>query len=143
MELSADLAQLEQLPEATATCNKILSVQPPAKDIQAGCYKNIAIVLTNRARLSDAIPPLEKATQLNPQDAFAWKLLGDALMNSISSKSQNGQIVYVVPPGTVHAYEKYLQFEPNGPYAGQVRAALEGLAKLEPHTSPTETTPKN
>jgi tetratricopeptide (TPR) repeat protein len=143
VELSTDLAQLEKLPEAAATCDKILSVQPTAQDIQASCYKNIAIVLTNQGRLADAIAPLEKATQLNPQDAFAWKLLGDALINSISSKSQNGQIVYIVPPGTMHAYEKYLQLEPHGPYAGQVRAALEGLAKLEPHTSPKETTPKN
>src|SRR5580700_12251244 len=77
MELGTDLAQLGEMPEATAACDKILIVDPAAKNMQSGCYKNVAIVLTNKGDLADAIAPLQKATQLNPQDALAWKLLGD------------------------------------------------------------------
>ena len=144
MELGTDLAQVDKLREGAAACDKIQSVDPAAKDMQAGCYRNVAIVLTNHGKLAEAVAPLEKATQINPQDAPAWKLLGDALMNSITSKSENGQVVYVVPPGTKEAYQKYLQLEPHGLYAGQVQAALEGLTNiLRSPSLPAETKPKN
>jgi tetratricopeptide (TPR) repeat protein len=143
MELGTDFAQVGKMPEATATCDKILVADPQAKNMQAGCYKNVAIVLTNNGKLADAIVPLQKATQLNPQDALAWKLLGDALTNTITSKSEGGKIVYVVPSGTIEAYQKYLQLEPSGSYAGQVQAALEGLAKLtKSGSTPAETKEK-
>src|SRR6266566_2571505 len=81
MELGTDLAQVGKMPEATATCDKILTVEP--------------------------------------------------VTNTIDTKQEYGKIVYVLPPGTVEAYQRYLQLEPNGPYAGQARAALEGFAKLK------------
>ena len=139
MELGTDFARVGKMPEAAAACDKILTVDAAAKTMQAGCYKNVAIVLTNEGRLADAIAPLQKATQLNPQDALAWKLLGDALTNTTTSKSEGGKTVYVVPLGTTEAYQRYLQLEPNGPFAAQVKAALEGLAQLaKPASSPTE-----
>jgi tetratricopeptide (TPR) repeat protein len=141
MELGTDLAQVGKMPEAIAACGKILTVDPTAKNMQAGCYKNVAIVLTNKGKLLDSIAPLQKVTLLNPQDSLAWKLLGDSLLSTITSKSQDGKIVYVIPPGTVEAYQRYLQLDPNGPYAGQVKSALEGLAQFT--KPPTETKEKN
>jgi tetratricopeptide (TPR) repeat protein len=138
MELGTDLAQVGKMPKATATCDKILTAEPVTKNMQASCYKNVAIVLTNNGKLADAIVPLQKTTQLNPQDALTWKLLGDALTNTITTKQEHGEIVYVLTPGTVEAYQRYLQLEPNGPNAGQARAALEGFAKLKkPVLKPT------
>ena len=141
MELGTDLAQVSKTPEATAACDKILTVDPTAKNMQAVCYKNVAIVLTNKGKLLEAIAPLQKVTLLNPQDALSWKLLGDSLSNTITSKSQDGKIVYVIPPGTLEAYQRYLQLDPNGPYAGQVKSALEGFAQFT--KPPTETKEKN
>jgi tetratricopeptide (TPR) repeat protein len=141
MELGTDLAQVGKMPEATAACDKILTVDPTAKNMRAGCYKNVAIVLTNKGKLFDAVAPLQKATLLNPQDALAWKLLGDSLSSTITSQSQDGKIVYVIPPGTLEAYQRCLQLDPNGPYAEQVKSALEGFAKFT--KSPTETKEKN
>jgi len=138
-ELATDLAQVGKTQEAEATCDKIPTVDATAKGLQAGCYKNIAIVLTNEGKVAETVGPLKKATQLNPQDALSWKLLGDALSNTITTKSERGEIVYVVPPGTVEAYQKYLQLQPNGSYAGQVKDALEALAQLAKHVS----TPKD
>ena len=141
MELGTDLAQVGKMPEAIAACDRLLTVDSTAKNMQAGCYKNVAIVLTNKGKLLDAIAPLQKVTLLNPQDSLAWKLLGDSLLSTITSKSQDGKIVYVIPPGTVEAYQRYLQLDPNGPYAGQVKSALEGLAQFT--KPPTETKEKN
>jgi len=141
MELGTDLAQVGKMSEAIAACDRLLTVDSTAKNMQAGCYKNVAIVLTNKGKLLDSIAPLQKVTLLNPQDSLAWKLLGDSLLSAITSKSQDGKIVYLIPPGTVEAYQRYLQLDPNGPYAGQVKSVLEGLAQFtEP---PTETKEKN
>ena len=141
MELGTDLAQVGKMPEALAACDKILTVDSTARNMQAGCYKNVAIVLTNKGKLVDSIAPLQKVTLLNPQDSLAWKLLGDSLLSTITSKSQDGKIVYIIPPGTVEAYQRYLQLDPNGPYAGQVKSVLEGLARFT--KPPTETKEKN
>lgn len=141
MELGTDQAQVGRMLEAAAACDKVLTVDPAARNMRAGCYKNIAIVLTNKGNFADAITPLQKATQINSQDALAWKLLGDALTNTITSKSEGGKMVYVIPPGTIDAYERYLQLDPNGPYAGEVQAAVEGLTKLT--KVPTKTKEKN
>ncbi len=72
---------------------------------------------------------------------MAWKLFGDALTNAITSKSEDGKRVYVIHPGTIEAYQRYLRLEPNGPYAGQVQAAVEGLTRLT--KAPTEAKEKN
>ncbi|HEX8835885.1 MAG TPA: tetratricopeptide repeat protein [Candidatus Acidoferrum sp.] len=141
MELGTDQAQVGRMPEAAAACDNVLTADPAAKNMQAGCYKNVAMVLANKGDLARAIAPLQKATQINPQDALAWKLLGDALTNTITSKSEGGKMVYVIPPGTIEAYERYLRLEPNGRYAGEVQAAVEGLTKLT--KAPTETKEKN
>ena len=130
MELGTDLAQVGKTPEATATCDKIITVDDAAKGLQAGCLKNIAIVLMNEGRTPEAVAPLQKATQLNPQDAVAWKLLGDALSSSVTTKLEHGQTAYIIPSGTVEAYQRYLELQPNGPYAAQVKAALEALAQM-------------
>ena len=144
MELGTDLAQVGRMQEATATCGKIPTVDTTAQKVPAGCYKNIGIVLMNDGKLAEAIAKLQKATELNPQDASAWKLLGDALSNTVTMKSKDGKIVYVIPAGTIEAYQKYLQLEPNGPYVGQVQSALEGFARLTKRVStPTEEKEKN
>jgi tetratricopeptide (TPR) repeat protein len=106
MELGTDLAQVGKTPEAGATCDKILTADPTAQKMQAGCYKNVAIVLTNQGKLAEAIAQLQKATELNPQDPPAWKFLGDALTSTIATKSEGGNTIYVIPPGAIEAYKK-------------------------------------
>jgi tetratricopeptide (TPR) repeat protein len=131
MQLGTDLAAVGKVSDGMATCDKIPTLDPTATDLLDGCYKNIAILLTNANKMADAVAPLQKATQLNPKDAMAWKMLGDALSNSITTKEEKGKTVYVIPPGTIEAYQQYLKLEPNGAYAGQVKETVAGLAQLK------------
>jgi tetratricopeptide (TPR) repeat protein len=130
MQLGTDFAQVGKIPQANATCDKIGGLDPSASGREAACYRNIAVVLMNEGKLADAVAPLGKTTRLDPRDALAWKLLGDALSNTITTKEEGGKVVYIIPPGTVEAYQTYLQLEPNGRYAGQVKATLDGFAQL-------------
>jgi tetratricopeptide (TPR) repeat protein len=141
MELGTDLAEVGKLPEARAACGKIPTVDPAATEMRGACHRNIAVVLMNQGKLTDATALLQKATEVNPSDALAWKLLGDALSHGITTRQQEGKIVYVIPAGTVEAYQKYLQLEPSGPYAGQAKAELDGFAQLNKGT-PTSVEPR-
>ncbi|MGH9709073.1 MAG: tetratricopeptide repeat protein [Candidatus Acidiferrales bacterium] len=137
MQLGTDLARVGKIPEAVAACDKAATLDPTSKAVEEGCYKNIGVVLVNSGKMKDAMDPLQKATELNPKDADAWYMLGNALTAQVDTKKEGGKDVYVIPPGTTEAYQKYLELEPNGPHAAEAKAALESLAQLSGSTAAT------
>jgi tetratricopeptide (TPR) repeat protein len=116
-----------KLAEATADCEKALALDPATG---ATCYKNVGIVLNNKGRQKDAIAPLQKATQANPQDAQAWYLLGSSLSATIEPKQEGDKMLYIIPPGTKEAYQKAIDLAPNTPLAAQAKEAIDGLDAL-------------
>lgn len=130
MQLGTDLAHVGKIPEAGAACDKAATLDPTSKTVAAGCYKNIGVVLTNSGKMKDAAEPLQKATQLDPKDADAWYFLGNALTNQIDAKKEGGKDIYIIPPGTLEAYQKYLELQPTGPYAAEAKASLDSLKQL-------------
>ncbi|HEV2223785.1 MAG TPA: tetratricopeptide repeat protein [Candidatus Acidoferrales bacterium] len=130
MQLGTDLARVGKIPEAGAACDKAATLDPTSKTIGESCYKNMGVVLSNSGKMKDATEPLQKATQMDPKDADAWYLLGNALTNQVDAKKEGGKDVYIIPPGTLEAYQKYLELQPNGPHAADAKASLESLAQL-------------
>jgi tetratricopeptide (TPR) repeat protein len=130
MQLGTDLAHAGKIPDATAASDKAASLDPTNKAAGVGCYQNIGIVLTNAGKMSDAVVPLQKATQLDPNDAEGWYMLGNALVAGIDTKTEGGKQVYVVPPGTEEAYKKYLELQPNGPHAAEVKESLDTVMQM-------------
>lgn len=135
-QLGTDLAQEGKMSDADAACDKAGTLDPTNKTAGADCYKNIGIVLTNSGKMIDAIGPLQKASQLNPNDALAWYLLGNCLMNEITMKKEGGKEVAVVPPGTAEAYQTYLKIEPNGPHAAEAKSSLQTIDQLKGSGAP-------
>ncbi|MHB8525649.1 MAG: tetratricopeptide repeat protein [Candidatus Acidiferrales bacterium] len=142
MQLGTDLARVGKIPEAGAACDKAGTLDPTNKLEGESCYKNIGVVLTNAGKMKDAIAPLQKATELNPKDADAWYLLGNALTAQIDTKKEGGKEIYIIPPGTTEAYHKYLELAPNGPHAGDAKASLASLAQLSGGAATTVVTKK-
>lgn len=142
LQLGTDLARVGKLPDAGAACDKAATLDPTDKTMGENCYKNIGVVLTNSGNMKDAIGPLQKATDLNPKDADAWYLLGNALTAQIDTKKEGGKEIYIIPPGTTDAYHKYLELAPNGPHAGDAKASLDSLAQLSGGASTTVITKK-
>jgi tetratricopeptide (TPR) repeat protein len=116
-----------KIAEAGAACDKLAALDPTGA---AHCWKNVGIVLSNKGHLREAIAPLQKATQLDPKDAQSWFLLGGAFSAAIDTKKEGEKIVYIIPPGTLEAYQKCIDADPNGPYAGQAKDVLAGLVAL-------------
>jgi tetratricopeptide (TPR) repeat protein len=129
-QLGTDLAHTGKMQDAEAACDKASTFDPTNKTAGGQCYENVGIVLTNASKMSDAVPPLQKATQLDPNNANAWYFLGNALVSEIDTKQEGGKQVYVVPPGTEEAYKKYLELQPNGPFASQAKESLDAVTQM-------------
>jgi tetratricopeptide (TPR) repeat protein len=117
-----------QAAEASAGCEKSAAADPVEGE---RCWKNLGIVYYSASMMKQAVPPLQKAAGLDPKDADAWFLLGNALTGTIDSKQEGDKIIYIVPPGTVDAYKKYLELAPNGPHAAEAQANIQGLAQYQ------------
>jgi tetratricopeptide (TPR) repeat protein len=121
------LAKLGKIDQAQAAYEKSASLDPANA---ASAWTNFGVVLYNANRLADAVEPLKKATTLAPNQPDAWYLLGASLLATMQTKQEGEKLVYIPAPGTAEAYQKYLQLAPNGKFANEAKAALEGLATL-------------
>jgi tetratricopeptide (TPR) repeat protein len=120
-------AASKDVSDAGASCDKASALDPTST---TKCWKNIAIVLTNKGDFKDAVGPLQKVTQLDPKDAQAWYLLGTADVGLIDSKQEGNKMTYIIPPGTADAFQKSIDLDPNGPYAAQAKQNLDALSQM-------------
>jgi tetratricopeptide (TPR) repeat protein len=118
-----------KIPEAMEAYKKSAELDPPNA---AQAYRNGGITLYNAGKMKEAVEPLKKATELDPKSAQAWYLLGASLVGSMDYKQVGSKLEVVVQPGTVEAYQKALELDPNGPYGQQAKLGLEALQQIAP-----------
>jgi tetratricopeptide (TPR) repeat protein len=127
MGAATNLAYAGKIPDASADCDKVATI---SSQTGGTCWRNIGVVLYNQNQMTQAIDPLQKATQADPSNADTWYLLGEALMNAMQSKMVNGKLTAIVQPGTAEAFQKYLSLAPTGPHAADCQQALQVLQQL-------------
>lgn len=98
----------------------------------AQAYRNGGITLYNVGKMKEAVEPLKKATELDPKNAQAWYLLGASLVGAMEYKKVGDKMEVVVQPGTVEAYQKAVELDPNGQYGQQAKQGLEALQQIAP-----------
>jgi tetratricopeptide (TPR) repeat protein len=123
--LAVAYAKAGKIPEATAAMEKAAAIDPVKG---AAGWGNLGVVLYNANKLTDAIVPLQRATQANPNDARAWYLLGASLVANMDVKTEGTKMIPILKPGTIEAYQKCIALDPNGPWGAQ---AKDGLAQLQ------------
>jgi tetratricopeptide (TPR) repeat protein len=117
-----------KIEDATAAYQKAAEIDP-ANAAQA--WLNCGITLSNVGKYKEAIEPLKKATELDPKSAKAWYLLASALVADPSIYKQTAGKIEVTPlPGTVEAYQKAIDLDPNGPYGQQAKQGLDQLNQM-------------
>jgi tetratricopeptide (TPR) repeat protein len=121
------LARAGKIDEAKAAYTKSAELDPPNA---AGAWRNFGISLYNANRLADAIEPLQKATELDPKSAQAWYLLGASLLMKMTTKKVGDKEEVQLAPGTVEAYQKAEELDPNGPWGQQAKQGLTDLKAL-------------
>lgn len=125
--LTDPTAATAKVGEAGTSCDKAAALDPTTT---SKCWKNIGIVLNNKGDFKDAVDPLTKATQADPKDAQGWYLLGSTYTGLIQPKQEGDKMTFVIPPGTVDAYQKCIDADPNGPWAAQAKQNLDALAAM-------------
>jgi tetratricopeptide (TPR) repeat protein len=111
--------------------NKAYEAAATADPTNAGAvWLNSGITLYKANRLPEAVVPLQKATALLPSNAQAWFLLGAALVSTMEVKQEGDKEIPVLKPGTVEAYQKCIELDPNGTWGTQAKEGLEQLQAM-------------
>ncbi len=125
--LGNTLAKAGKIDEARLAYQKSAELNPTRA---AEAWMNLGIVLWQNYRYEEAIEPLQKSLELNPQNAQAWYVLGASLVGLMQFKQEGDKNIPILRPGTVEAYQKCIEVDPNGPFAAQARQALAELEAI-------------
>jgi len=77
-------------------------------------YFNEGAVLTNAGKVDEAVVAFDKVIAADPNKALAYYYKGINLIGKATIGKDNKM---VAPEGTVEAFQKYLELDPNGPMA--------------------------
>ena len=90
----------------------------------AGTYNyNMGAVLTNAGRTDEALAAFDKTIAADPNKADAYYQKGVALIAKATTDPKTGKVTPA--PGTQEALNKYLELQPNGPYAEGAKGMLQ------------------
>jgi tetratricopeptide (TPR) repeat protein len=123
------LARAGKIDDARAAYSKSAELDPTKA---ATAWRNFGISLYNANRLGDAVEPLQKSAQLDPNSAQTWYLLGASLVYKMTVKKVGDKDVPEFAPGTIEAYQKAIDLDPNGIYGKQAKEGLEQLQQMAP-----------
>ncbi len=123
------LARAGKIDEARAAYTKSAELDPAKA---ATAWRNFGISLYNANRLGDAVEPLQKSAQIDPSSAQTWYLLGASLVYKMTVKKVGDKDVPEFAPGTIEAYQKAIELDPNGVYGKQAKEGLEQLQLMAP-----------
>ncbi|HTC66565.1 MAG TPA: tetratricopeptide repeat protein [Candidatus Acidoferrum sp.] len=125
-------ARSGKVDEARTSYTKSAELDPPNA---ATAWRNFGISLYNAGRLKEAVEPLKKASELDSKNPQVWYLLGAALVGSMETKKNGDKLEFIIQPGTVEAYQKAVELDPNGgpnSYGAQAKLGLEALQQIQP-----------
>jgi len=115
------LAECKKFPEAQAELEKAISISPA----DAGkFYYNLGALEINAGQNDAANETFKKAIAVTPPYPPAFYQYGITLVAK-ASYDKDGKIIAV--PGTVEAFQKYLELAPTGPYAQDSKDMLTTL----------------
>jgi len=86
-------------------------------------YFNQGAVLTNSGKVDEAIDAFKKAIAADPAKAESYYWLGVNLIGKATLKGDK----MVAPEGTSEAFNKYLELQPNGPFAQPAKDMLASI----------------
>jgi len=116
------LAKSKKFPEAQAELEKAAGIDPPG----AGRYfYNLGAVLVNTGQVEPAGAAFKRAIEADPNYADAQYQYGMYLISKATT-TLDGKIT--PPPGTLEAFQKYLQLKPDGNQAASAKAMLDTLS---------------
>jgi len=127
--LGGVLGRSGKIEDAMAAYQKSAELDPTNA---AQAWRNAGITFYNANRLGDAVAPLQKSAELDPKSAQTWYLLGASLVYKMTTKKVGDKEEVQFAPGTIEAYQKAIELDPNGMWGQQAKQGLEQLQQLAP-----------
>src|SRR5271165_5597173 len=125
-----------QADKAIAEYTQVAQMDPAGA---ATAYFNIGIVNYNASKSDDAVAAFDKSISLDPNKADAYYYKGMALLTK-ATLAKDGK--YSPAPGTVEAFQKYLDLKPDGPNAQTAKDTIAMLGgTVETSYGTKKTTP--
>jgi tetratricopeptide (TPR) repeat protein len=121
------LARVGKIDEARAAYTKSAELDPPGAAL---AWRNFGISLYQAGRMQEAVEPLKKAAEIDPKNAQTWYLLGACLVASADYKQVGDKMEVTLKPGTVEAYQKAMDLDPNGPWGKQAKEGLDQVQQI-------------
>jgi tetratricopeptide (TPR) repeat protein len=121
------LGRTGKIDEARAAYTKSAELDPPNA---AMAWRNFGISLYQASRMQEAVEPLQKSIEIDPKSAQAYYLLGACLVASAEYKQVGDKMEVTLKPGTVEAYQKAIDLDPNGTWGKQAKEGLEQVNQL-------------
>jgi tetratricopeptide (TPR) repeat protein len=112
-------ARTGQLDEAVKAYDQAAQLNPAGA---AQYYYNQGAVLTNSGKVDDANAAFDKSIAADPTKADAYYQKGVNLINKATT-DKSGKVIPA--PGTAEALNKYLELQPNGPFADGAKGMLQ------------------
>ena len=116
------LAKAKKFDETQAELKKAADLDPPNG---GKYYYNLGALLVNSGQTTAAADAFKKAIELTPTYADAYYQYGVSLVGQAKIDPATGKVTPV--PGTVEAFQKYLELQPNGPWAQPSKDMLTSL----------------
>jgi tetratricopeptide (TPR) repeat protein len=88
-------------------------------------YYNLGATLVNTGQVGPAMEAFKKAIELQPTYADAYYQYGVTLVGQAKVDTATGKVTPV--PGTIEAFQKYLELAPTGTYAQSAKEMMESL----------------
>jgi tetratricopeptide (TPR) repeat protein len=116
------LAKAKKFDECQAELKKAADLDPTNG---GKYYYNLGALLVNSGQTGPAADAFKKAIELTPTYADAYYQYGVSLVGQAKIDPATGKVTPV--PGTVEAFQKYLELQPNGPWAEPSKQMLESM----------------
>lgn len=117
-------ARTNKVPEANAAFDAAAKANPSSA---ATYLKNEAVIFYQMGNADAQVAAADEAIAADPTLPIPYYLKGQGLVGkaTVDPKTQKP----VAPPGCLEAYQKYLDLDPNGLYANEVKQVLEGFGQ--------------
>jgi tetratricopeptide (TPR) repeat protein len=121
------LGRTGKIDEAQAAYQKSAELDPPNAAL---AWRNFGISLYQAGRMPEAVEPLQKSAAIDPKNPQTFYLLGACLVASADYKQVGDKMEVTLKPGTIEAYQKAIELDPNGPWGKQAKDGLEQVQQL-------------